>query len=320
MMKKITLLVVAITLFSFNVFAQNTVKLNINHELGTSLFAINAPAQNNMGDDFKITRLEYYLSQFIIVHDGGTETNVTGVYALVDASEGTVIDLGSHNITAVEAVKFHIGVDSATNHLDPTSFPATHALAPKSPSMHWGWASGYRFAALEGMGSSNYNQSIELHGLGDNNYYQAEVPTSATVSNNEVIIDIYADYARALENVSVNGGAFNHGFDGDARKLLFNLSQNVFKNFATSTVDFSEVNAFNVFPNPTTGKATITLDATQDEVYQVVITDMLGREITRLNEVKSNQSFEANLEQSGMYFVQLVKNGQTVITKKLLVQ
>lgn len=313
-------LLLSFLVLTTSVFAQNTVKLNINHELGNLPFALNTGAQNNLGHDFNLNRMEYYLSQFTIVHDGGQETVVSNTYALVDASEATTIDLGSHNITTVEAVKFYIGVDSAANHSDPASYPASHALSPKSPSMHWGWASGYRFAALEGKGSSNYNQTIELHGLGDNNYYQAEVLTSATAANNEVIIDIYADYTRALESISVNGGAFEHGFDGDARKLLFNFSQNVFQQFSTSTIDFSEVNSFKVFPNPTTGQATISLEATEDFTYQVLITDVLGKTIEVINEVRGNQPISTQIEQSGLYFVQLVKDGQTVISKKLLVQ
>lgn len=319
-MKKLLLLCLSLLLLNTGLTAQNTVKLQINHELGNTPFALNTGAQNNMGDDFNLTRMEYYLSQFTIVHDGGQETNINSVYALVDASEATIIDLGSHNVVSVEAIKFYIGVDSATNHLDPASFPQTHPLAPQFPSMHWGWASGYRFAALEGNGSSSYNQTIELHGLGDNNYYQAEIPTIATAANNEVVIDIFADYTRALENISVNGGAFEHGFGGDARKLLFNLSQHVFQPFSTSTVDFSEVNTFKVFPNPTTGQATISLEATEDLTYQVLITDVLGKTIEVINDVKSNQPIQTQIEQAGLYFIQLVKNGQTVISEKLLVQ
>ena len=319
-MKQVLLLSIAILLLSFNAFSQNTVKLNINQELGALPFTLNTGAQNSLGDDFKISRLEYYLSQFTVVHDGGMETSINSVYALVDASQATTIDLGSHNITSVEAIRFYIGVDSATNHTDPAGYFPTHPLAPQSPSMHWGWASGYRFAALEGVGGSSYNQAIELHGLGNNNYYEAEVITSATATNNEVIIDIHADYTRALDNISVNGGVFNHGFDGEARTLLFNLSKSVFSEFSTSTIGFSEVNSFNVFPNPTTEKAIISLETTEDLTYQVLITDILGQEISFFNEVKSNQLIETKLEQAGLYFVQLVKNGQAVITRKLLVQ
>lgn len=318
-MKKFILLFAAFLMLNTNVFSQNMVKLNINHQLGALPFAFNTGAKNNLNHDFNISRLQYYVSQFTVVHDGGMETNINSVYALVDASESTTIDLGSHNINSVEAIKFYIGVDSATNHLDPASYNSSHALAPKSPSMHWGWASGYRFVALEGKGSSNYNQSIELHGLGNKNYYEAEVLTTAAVVNNEVIIDIYADYIRALDNISVNMGVFEHGDAREAATILSNFKDYVFNSFPTSTVDFSEVNDFSVFPNPTTGKATINLETSQDLSYQVLITDILGREVELIKNIQNNQRIETKLEQSGLYFVQLIKNGQTVITKKLLV-
>ena len=319
-MKQFLFLFTALLMFNANVFSQNMVKLNINHQLGSVPFALNTGAQNNLGDDFNISRLEYYLSQFTVVHDGGIETEINNVYALVDASAATVIDLGNHNITSVEAIRFYIGVDSATNHLDPASYDATHPLAPKSPSMHWGWSSGYRFVALEGKGSSNYNQDIELHGLGNNNYFQTEISSTATASNNEVIIDVYADYAFALSNISVNGGAFEHGFSGDALKVLSNFNKLVFKQHPTSIIDFSEIKDFSVFPNPTTGATNILIEATENSDYQVLITDVLGKKIELITNLKSNQPISTQLEQAGLYFVQLVKDGQTVITKKLLVQ
>lgn len=319
-MKQLLFLCLSFLLLSTNVFAQNAVRLNINHELGTAPFALNTAAQNNIGHDFKLTRLEYYLSQFTIVHDGGQETNINNVYALVNATESTIIDLGNHNITSVEAVKFYVGVDSVANHSDPASYPATHALAPKLPSMHWGWASGYRFVALEGNGGTNYNQAIGLHCLGDQNYFQADVTTSATAANNVVNISIYADYTRALDNITVNMGSFEHGFDGDALAVLTNFRKSVFQEFSTSTIDFSEVNSFKVFPNPTTGQATISLEATEDLTYQVLISDVLGKTIEVINNVRNNQPIDTQINQSGLYFIQLVKNGQTVITKKLLVE
>lgn len=317
-MKQFLFLLAAIFILNTSAFTQNTVKLNIKHKLGAAPFALNTGAQNNLGDDFNISSLRYYLSKFTIVHDGGTETSVN-TYALVDASTSTTIDLGAHNINTVEAIRFHTGVDSATNHLDPSLYDPTHPLAPKSPTMHWGWSGGYRFATLEGQGSSSYNQDMQVHALGDENYFEATVATGAVLASNEITITIDADYTRALENISVNAGLVLHGFGGAAQVMLQNFSQYVFSPTTTSTIDFSEVNSFKVFPNPTAGKATIALEATEDLTYQIRITDILGKEVTFINTLKSNQLIETELNQAGLYFVQLIKNGQTVMTKKLLV-
>ena len=175
-MTKFVLSLTTLLLLSFSVMAQNTVQLNINHKLGTDVFAMNTAAQNNMGNDFNVTRLQYYMAEISIVHDGGTETTITDLYALVDASSATTLDLGSHNINSIEGVNFHIGVDQGKNHADPASYNMGHPLAPKNPSMHWGWTSGYRFIAFEGKGGVNLNQTFELHGLGDVNYFKVTVP------------------------------------------------------------------------------------------------------------------------------------------------
>jgi hypothetical protein len=130
-------------------FAQNSILLHIHHKMGDLPFALNAGTQNNLGHDFEFTRLEYYLSGISIVHDNGINTQIDSLWILVNAAFPTEVDLGQHAITNVEAIHFFIGVDSLHNHGDPASYDPSHPLAPRNPSMHWGWASGYRFLALE---------------------------------------------------------------------------------------------------------------------------------------------------------------------------
>jgi hypothetical protein len=324
-MTKIGLSVAAFLMLSFSVFAQNTLQLNINHKLGTDAFAMNAAAQNNMSDDFNVTRLEYYISEITITHDGGTETSISNVYALVNASNTTTVDLGSQTITSVEGVNFYIGVDANSNHLDPASYQMSHPLAPKNPSMHWGWTAGYRFIAMEGKGGSSLNQTFELHGLGDVNYFKAVIPftTAATAVNNEIILDIDADYTRVLENISVNSGLIVHGENGAAKTALENMRDYVFTQSSTvsSTLDFSEVSSFTVFPNPTIDGITKLIVTTSEEMtYQVMVTDIVGKQVAFFNEVRSNTTLELNLENTGLYFVSLMKEGQAVLTEKLMVQ
>jgi hypothetical protein len=323
-MTKFVLSLVATLMLSVSIFAQNTLKLNINHKLGTSAFAMNTAAQNNLSNDFKVTRLHYYISEISITHDGGTETMIPSVWVLVNASGATQIDLGSQTITSVEAVNFHIGVDGSHNHLDPASYSSTHALAPKNPSMHWGWTSGYRFLAFEGKGGNSFNQTFELHGLGDANYFKTVIPftTAATAVNSEITLDIDADYTRILEGISVNSGVIVHGETGAEKTAVENMRDYVFTPSATlsSTVDISEINAFSVFPNPSNGATKLTISTSTDLTYQVAVTDILGRQIAFFNAVRSNSTLELNLNNAGLYFVSLIKEGQPVLTEKLIVQ
>lgn len=319
-MKKHLLPVALFLLISIMSTAQNQVQLLINHKLGDADFSFDTNAKNNLNNDFEIFRLEYYISEITIIHDGGNETKINDVWVLANASRNTGVDLGSHNINQVEMIKFSLGVDPAHNHLDPSTFPALHPLAPKNPSMHWGWVSGYRFVALEGNGGSNLNRLFELHGLGDDNYFTIEIPLTTTANNNTINISLDADYTRALENIDVNAGLIVHGDYGMAKKSLENFRDFVFSasTTTTSTIDFSEVEKFDVFPNPTNRKASLILNAPQDQTYQISVTNILGKEMLFINTVSSNSEIEIPLQQPGIYFVNLLKSGHPVITRKLI--
>ena len=320
-MKNFTLFFVAFLLLNLSLTAQNSVTLNIHHKLAAEDFAMSMATKNNLDHDFNVTRLQYYISEISVVHDGGTETAIEDLYVLVNAANETAVDLGSFEITNVEAVKFHIGVDEANNHLDPALYPSGHPLAPSFPSMHWGWSAGYRFIAIEGKGGSSLSQTYQLHGLGDNNYFQTTVDVTAAAENGVVVINLDADYTRSLEDIAVQNGVIVHGDYGQAKKAVENFRDYVFSasENATSTVDFSEVQDFKVFPNPTSGAAILVVESTDNLTYEVSVSDILGREIQYFPTVQSNASVDLNLDNAGLYIISLIKEGQAVITKKLTV-
>ena len=255
-MKK-TLFTLSLLVFAtFGLLAQTNVQLTVHHKLGNEDFQLNMAAKNNMDNDFQYIRVEYYISEIILVHDGGTETMVEDLWVLVDASEeeSTTVDLGEHNVTSLEGIKLHVGVDSAHNHLDPAGYASDHPLAPQFPSMHWGWAAGYRFAALEGWGGPQFNQKFELHGLTDQNYFTTEIELSEPAANGQLDIQLDADYIRALEDINVNSGVIFHGANGAAKQSLENFRDYVFSpsSGSTSAEDLSDAVNFSVFPNPVT--------------------------------------------------------------------
>lgn len=320
-MKNFTLFFAALFMLNLSLTAQNSVTLNIHHKLAAEDFAMSMATKNNLDHDFNVTRLQYYISKISVIHDGGTETAIEDTYVLVNAANATAVDLGSLDITTVEAVKFYIGVDEANNHLDPASWPSTHPLAPSFPSMHWGWNAGYRFLAMEGKGGSALSQTYQLHGLGDSNYFQTTVDVATTAENGAVVIDLNADYTRALEDIAVNGGVIVHGDHSEAKQAIENFRDYVFSdaNGTTNTVDFSEVQNFKVFPNPTSGAAVLVVESTDNLTYEVSVSDILGRQIQYFSAVQSNTSIDLNLDNAGLYIVSLIKEGEAVIAKKLTV-
>lgn len=320
-MKKTVLSLFAFIVLGWSIHAQNNVQLNIHHKLADADFAFNEGAKNNMDHDFNVSRLQYYISGISLLHDGGTETAIDNLHVLVNASQPTEVDLGDLDVTEVEAIHFYIGVAPDFNHLDPASYPMGHPLAPSFPSMHWGWAAGYRFVAIEGKGGSSYNQLYQLHGLGDGNYFKTEVALDLSAENGEVIINLDGDYTRVLEDISVNSGVIVHGEYGAAKKALENFRDYVFSpsGVASSTIDFSEVTDFSVFPNPTAnGTATVSVSATEDLSYMVSVTDILGRQVQHFENVRSNNATLIEVAQPGLYIVNLIKNGEAVITQKLV--
>lgn len=304
--------------------AQNSVKLNINHKLGDVDFAMNQAAKNNMDHNFSITRLEYYISEITLIHDGGKETLIQDLWVLANASTKTEVNLGEYAISSLEKVRMHIGVDLAHNHLDPSSYESTHPLAPKFPSMHWGWTAGYRFVALEGYGGADLNQLVQLHGLGDGNYFATEVNVDLKADNNEVTINLDADYTKALENISVNSGVIVHGDNLQAKQCLENFRDFVFsptKN-TSSTIDISEIKAFNIFPNPVIhGVSMLKLDLSESNcAYDLSITTLDGKSLKYFRNVTDKQTIDFTDQLSGIYFINLVKKGQTILSKKVIVK
>ncbi len=306
--------------------AQTTVKLNIEHLLKDKNFALNQASDNNLGNSFNVTRLEYYISEISIIHDGGKTTNATGVYILANASTALSVDLGSYNVTKIEGVKFSIGVNSPQNNQDPSQWPVGHALAPKSPSMHWGWTAGYRFVALEGKAGSSLNTGYELHALGNNYYYPIQIPLAAQEVFGQLHINLKADYSKAIENINVSSGVIMHGEGAETIKMLQNFRDHVFtsdsgaKNILTSITTAVSPNALTIYPNPSNGND-ITVEITDNTVaYTTVqVADITGRVVTEVV-TNSTQAIDITNFEKGIYMVSLMNGNHRLLTKKLVVQ
>jgi hypothetical protein len=305
--------------------AQTQVNFYINHMLANSQFEMNAPAKNNMDHDFKYTRVQYYISEIKLTHDGGTETSIDNTYLLVDASKDAELDLGSLAINHLEKVSFSVGVDPRNNHADPASFPNGHPLAPVFPSMHWGWTAGYRFIAIEGNGGPSYNRNFQLHGLGDRNYLVTEVEFDLTAENGAMDIVLNADYTRALENISVNSGVIVHGEDQEAKKAIENFRDYVFSAGEKTSSLYPVYNqtALKISPNPaqSSEEIIISFPSLEKGITQVSFHDLNGKVVSIINtEFASSPRFSLNNIVPGVYFVRAVTADQKTFIHKVIIQ
>lgn len=322
-MKKILLTLSVFIAFGVNIMAQTDVTFNINHKLGTADFEMNNTAENNMGHTFNVRRMEYYISQIKIVHDGGVETLAPDVYILANGSEPVAQMLGNFDVTNVEAIKFSVGVETPINHEDPALFPVTHPLGPKAPSMHWGWAAGYRFVAMEGKGGTQLDREFQLHGLGDRNYFETTIDYAATAANGAVSINLDADCARILENIDLRQGVIEHGESGAAATALENFRDFVFSpaGASSSTADLAKIQSFEIFPNPTAAnEISINFSSLENTDYQVVVTNLLGQQLQTAAISTGKNTLNLNVPNEGIYMIGLLKDGQILTSKRLIVQ
>ncbi len=316
----------SIILFSTTLLnAQVETELRIYHKLGAQEFQMNSTTTNNTAQDFQVTRLSYYMSEFTVVHDGGQQTiiNVDTVAIIhADAVGGfTTVQLGNLNVTSVEAIKFHIGVRSPINTSDPGLFSTPHPLAPQSPSMHWGWSAGYRFVAYEGVGGSGFSQMFQMHGLWDANYYETTVTAAGQVVGSTMYIAIEGDYSRGMDNIDVAAGVIAHGVNQEDLTLLQNFRDVVYSaSSATITANLEDV-SFNgnwsVYPNPTKGEFSLDIDS-DINVNRVSVINLLGHEVVSID-IAIGDSPYISLNNAGVYFVNLM-NGSTILSTKRIVK
>ncbi len=327
-MTRFTSILLIAGLFCFSLAkAQTEVSLQINHKLGDAPFEMLSTSSNNMGLEFQFDRLEYYISNISIQHDGGTSTAVEDLYLLVDAGEDTQVDLGSYDIESIEGITFSIGVDEDVNHGDPSLWAAGHPLAPQNPSMHWGWAAGYRFLAAEGMAGDAMTQGFELHGLGDINYQQDGVQLEATAmeQDGKMLIQVDADYSNVLFNIDVSQGVISHGETGQAKRGVENMVANVFTGIVEEDInvaiqDLPLNDQFSVYPNPSDGPVTFALKVENSYCVEgtVEVLDATGKIVQSVALSSGAKSVE--METSGLYIVQLKQHGQLKASKKVLIK
>ena len=311
----------ALIFCTFVINAQSSVNIKINHFLDGNEFENEVNSTNDLGNDFMIDRLQYYLSGFSITHDGGQITKVEDLYVLVSLLESaapTLIELGEYDIESLESVSFYLGIDSETNHEDPSILHPSNPLSPKFPSMHWGWASGYRFIALEGKSGPNVDQELQFHCIGDEFYklmeYEVEMDDKAAYT-----VEIDAEYKNLLEGIDISGGLILHGNLDEIKTLASNLTEKVFsKSVVTNTVDSELVNSFEIYPNPVLdGRLNIRMEINTTNNL-LLVHDALGRIIYSGVQKPSTQ---IELSNAGLYLLSVTDSkGKVLATRKIVVQ
>ncbi|MCF8246385.1 MAG: T9SS type A sorting domain-containing protein [Saprospiraceae bacterium] len=324
-MKNKFLLLLLAAMFGQGLNAQMNVTLHMHQKLGDQPFVLNSAVTVPSDYLVKVTRLQYYVSEIKIVHDGGQVTPVTDLHLLVTAQEDSIFGLGSFDVTIIEGIEFSIGVDPAFNHLDPASYPNDHPLAPKNPVMHWGWAAGYRFIAFEGTSSNNgttFPDAFQIHTVDDANYLAVTLPVSGVVDGDHLAINVDADYAQLLMDINVQGGLISHAATGPSAKLAGNMQNFVFSpSVVSGTTEPGIAGTFVISPNPASGAAVVKYDLPGYDQLTLTVSDLAGRTVftQKLNGSQQSVSLETNW-QSGIYVARIFSGDKFLALEKLVVK
>tara|TARA_B100000508_G_C11465730_1_gene282279 strand:+ start:6534 stop:7607 length:1074 start_codon:yes stop_codon:yes gene_type:complete len=336
-MKKYLILLITLSFVTTTIQAQVDVKLRINHKSGSQDFKFNDVVTAKDGYNIRFTRLQYYISKIKLIHDNGKETVLEDVYLLENAGMKLTHDLGNFDIKYLEGIKFSIGVDNGpnpnpndpsnntTNHADPNLWPNSHALALKSPRMHWGWSAGYRFVCMEGFSGPSTNFSCEMHALGDANYHEVDLVAGAEIINNEMVIEINADYLESLYNVNMSSGFYLHSVGGKAVTFLKNFQQRVFSASMEPIKNTTGVGSIKGHdyqmkfqPNPSDGPIKVTFKPKGNSTYLFQVFNLQGKLIEKY-ELNGSNAFEIEGLSVGIYHGVLLENNEAIDIQKMVI-
>lgn len=196
--------------------ADPMLNLNFTFTLGGQEFGLGAVATNWEGRKVKFTLAQFYVSK---VRFGDVE--FSDRYLMV-TDRKLNHEIGRLPFGTYAGLSFNLGVDSAVNHLDPASFPATHTLSSNNlDHAHWGWDPGYIFMKMEGRvdttadmtGEANAAFSIHI-GL-DAFLTNFSLPTNVDIQGNHSIA-IRVDWLKFMDNIDLRIDRSTDSFNNPA--------------------------------------------------------------------------------------------------------
>jgi len=331
-MKRSSLPFLLFAVLTSTAFSQtNQVVLSFDHKVGSTPLEINQTEfliWNNK--KVRLTRAEFYISELAINHPDGTVMPLTDQYLLVNANTPTAeFNLGTWPVETAHGLTLHLGVPQSVNHNDPVLWPANHPLAPQNPTMHWGWAAGYRFMAIEGKVDNNGDgvpeTSFEFHNLFDELYRSLDLTGIKEAENGILHLHFVLDYAQLFKNMAMTGSLIQHGKFAPNVSMMNNAATaNFITLTATSATHALQANSLNIkaSPNPANAATSLEYSLPATGTINLILTNTLGqtvRKLTGLSTAGTIQLETATLSE-GLYHIAFYENSHLLARKQLIVK
>lgn len=209
------------------------VDLSFTHLVGTESFAFNTDYTDDFGNKYQFFRADWYLRVSGFVDQDSNPQIVSDSYYLKIDPSVTTVNYGEYSPMTLYNLQWAVGVDSVTNHMDPNIHELGSALGNQSPSMHWGWSSGYIFCALDGRvdinGNGNYDpgELFSMHIGMDTTYREGPnlYVNKAIAAGETSVISLDVDYSEFFDGINLAIDNSTHTMDN------MHLAQNLANNF-----------------------------------------------------------------------------------------
>ena len=298
--------------------AQNTVELQLYPLYNGVPLVANQTFTDVNAYQCRVTRLQFYLHDFVIEHDGGQTTNLSTSdnYVLADFNE-TFFMAGSGTISTVESLSFDVGVDTSLNHDDPSAYAAGHPLGNHTPSMHWGWSAGYKFLVIEmDVDTDNdgtFETGMQSHVVGDQ-FIKTVSPitiSNSIVEQDTVKVALTYDLAKWLDGVDVSTAGSNHGGGTVNGTIMGNTDpKNVFAQGTVTDMQVIEALSANIY----TAYNTLYFSS-EFAIDEIEVFDLSGKRVINSPQATNSGAMPYDLA-PGVYVVRL-RSGDTYYSRKL---
>lgn len=197
------------------------------------------------GNSFRLRNIQYYLSDFHLVRQDGSEVKVEEVLDLELENDLGQIELVSveNNVALVDpgrfgaktmgrirsngnfsGIRFNIGLNATLNKADTLDFDLSHPLAPKTENMYLGDGQGYIFTKISYFLNNNSGNNFNSIAIsGNSNLLAIEIPAKIFIDkglNSTFILRVnYLDWFKYADLTSTD---------------TENLSKNIVKGIAES--------------------------------------------------------------------------------------
>lgn len=212
---------------------EGTVLLEFNNKVGSDNLKMDGTMYKNQnGDDFTVTKFNYYISNIKLNNTDGSSYAETESYHLLEQETPASLNFSVAKVPAgtYKSITFTIGVDSLRN----VSGAQTGALDP-AKGMFWSWSSGYIMLKMEGTSpqSSQAGNILRIHvgGFsGANNTVKTitlNLPNNILVNGDENHIHLNADVLKLFGTtnlISFSSTSVIHMPGIEAKKIADNYT------------------------------------------------------------------------------------------------